>query len=109
LVRVLYPDKGTIRINGKVSSLLTLGAGFDGNLTGRENIILNATYLGLSKSEIVEKIDKIVEFAELEAFIDTQIKYYSSGMKARLGFSVAVNVNPEILVVDEVPIANGAE
>lgn len=99
---VLFPDAGVITVNGKVSALLSLGAGFLPNLTGRENIFLNGTFLGLSNSEIDRLFDKIVEFSELSSFIDTQIKYYSSGMKARLGFSIAVHVEPEILIVDEI-------
>jgi ABC-type polysaccharide/polyol phosphate transport system ATPase subunit len=102
LTGVLSPDEGTIQIDGKVSALLALGAGFMADLSGRENIYLNGIYMGLSKKELTEIYDQIVDFAELADFIDTQIRYYSSGMKARLGFSVAVHVDPEILIIDEV-------
>ena len=99
---VLFPDTGKIIIKGKVSALLSLGAGFLPNLTGRENIFLNGTFLGLSRFEINNLFEEIVEFSELGCFIDTQIKYYSSGMKTRLGFSIAVHVEPEILIIDEI-------
>lgn len=99
---VQKPSKGTIQIKGKVSPLLELGAGFDNDLTGRENIYLNGMILGYSKKFINEKINEIIEFAELQEFIDTPIKNYSSGMKARLGFSIATIIYPQILIVDEV-------
>jgi len=102
LTGVLSPDEGTIQIDGKVSALLALGAGFMSDLSGRENIYLNGIYMGLSKKDLAEIYDQIVDFAELGDFIDTQVRYYSSGMKARLGFSVAVHVDPEILIIDEV-------
>jgi len=102
LTGVLNPDEGTIQIDGRISALLSLGAGFMPDLSGRENIYLNGMYMGLSMKNLTEIYDKIVDFAELADFIDTQLRYYSSGMKARLGFSVAVHVDPEILIIDEV-------
>ncbi|NFH79248.1 ABC transporter ATP-binding protein [Clostridium botulinum] len=100
--RVQKPTKGIVEINGKVSPLLELGAGFDNDLTGRENIYLNGLILGYSKKFINDKITEIMEFSELKEFIDTPIKNYSSGMKARLGFAIATISIPEILIVDEV-------
>lgn len=99
---ILKPEKGQIVVNGKVSALLELGAGFHPDLTGRENIYLNGAILQLSKKAIDQKFDEIVAFAELEDFIDQPVKSYSSGMYARLGFAIAVNVNPDILLLDEV-------
>jgi ABC-2 type transport system ATP-binding protein len=99
---ILRPDKGSIDVNGKISALLELGAGFEPNLTGRENIYLNGAILQMTRKEINERFDRIVEFSELEKFIDTPVKNYSSGMHTRLGFSIAVNVDPDILLVDEV-------
>lgn len=98
----LTPTEGKIRVNGTMSTLLELGAGFHPDLTGRENIFLNGSILGLSKKEIQRRFNDIVGFAELEPFIDTPVKYYSSGMYVRLGFAVAVEVDPEILIIDEV-------
>jgi len=102
ITKVTYPTSGSIKIKGRVASLLELGAGFHLELTGRENIYLNASLLGLKKKEIDAKFEEIVEFSELREFIDTPIKKYSSGMYVKLGFSVAIHVNPEILLVDEV-------
>ena len=102
LARILEPDEGTVRTRGKVSALLELGAGFHPELSGRENVYLNGSILGLSKAELDRRFDDIVEFAGLERFIDTPVKNYSSGMYVRLGFSVAINVDPDILLVDEV-------
>ena len=102
LSNVTMPTSGKIEINGKVSSLLELGAGFHPYLTGRENIYLNGTILGLSKKEIDRKFDAIVEFSGLKDFIDIPVMKYSSGMYIRLGFSIAVNLDPDILVIDEV-------
>jgi ABC-2 type transport system ATP-binding protein len=99
---ILRPTSGEIRRRGRLASLLELGAGFHPELTGRENIYLNASILGLSRREIDARFDDIVAFAELERFIDEQVKHYSSGMYVRLGFSVAINVDPEILLIDEV-------
>jgi ABC-2 type transport system ATP-binding protein len=99
---ILQPTTGEIVIRGRVAALLELGAGFHPELTGRENIYLNASILGLSRRETEKIFDEIVEFAELERFIDMQVRQYSSGMYVRLGFAVAVNVEPDILLVDEV-------
>lgn len=99
---VQKPTVGKITVNGKVSPLLELGAGFDNDLTGRENINLNGLILGYNKKFINEKMDEIIDFAEVRDFIDVPIKNYSSGMKARLGFSIATVTTPEILIVDEV-------
>lgn len=100
--RVLIPSEGRVRIRGHVSPLLELGAGFHPELTGRENIYLNGTLLGHTRREIDSKLPEIVEFAELGAFIDSPLRTYSSGMAARLGFSVATAWKPEILILDEV-------
>jgi ABC-2 type transport system ATP-binding protein len=99
---ILRPSGGEIRTRGRVAALLELGAGFHPDLTGRENVFLNASLLGMSHRQIESRFDDIVDFAELEPFIDNQVKYYSSGMYVRLGFAVAVNMDPEILIVDEV-------
>jgi len=99
---ILKPDKGHIQVKGRLSTLIELGAGFHPDLTGRENIYLNGTILGMKRSEIAKKFDDIVDFSELKDFLDTPVKRYSSGMHARLGFAVAAHVNPEVLVVDEV-------
>lgn len=102
LARILVPDKGRVVVTGRVSALLELGAGFHPELSGRENIYLNGAILGLTKRELDRKFDEIVAFAGLEQFIDTPVKNYSSGMYVRLGFSIAINVDPDILLVDEV-------
>ena len=102
LSRITDPTIGSIETHGRVSSLIELGAGFHPDLTGRENVYLNGVILGLTRKEVRERFDRIVEFAELGRFIDMQVKRYSSGMYARLGFSVAAHVTPEILLVDEV-------
>ncbi len=99
---VMAPTQGEVRVLGRVSPLIELGAGFHPDLTGRENVHLNASILGMTGKEIKEQFDNIVDFAELREFIDTPVKRYSSGMYVRLGFSVAVHSNPEILLVDEV-------
>jgi ABC-2 type transport system ATP-binding protein len=99
---ILAPTTGTVAVRGRVASLLELGAGFNGELTGRENVYLNAAILGLSRGETARQFDDIVAFAELEPFIDNQVKHYSSGQYVRLGFAVAVHVDPDILLVDEV-------
>jgi ABC-type polysaccharide/polyol phosphate transport system ATPase subunit len=109
LARIYAPDEGQMMIRGKVSSLITLGAGFQGNLSGIENIQYNALLLGLTPQEVDRKLDSIVEFAELGDFINAPTRTYSSGMRARLGFSVAVHVDPEILVVDEVLVVGDAK
>lgn len=98
---VATPSNGKISINGKISALLELGAGFNKNYTGRENIYLNGTMMGYSRNEMNEKIDDILEFADIGEFIDQPVKTYSSGMFARLAFAVAINVEPDILIVDE--------
>ncbi len=102
LSRITKPTKGQVRLNGRVGSLLEVGTGFHPELTGRENIYLNGAILGMTRQEIGKKFDDIVNFAELEQFLDTPIKRYSSGMYVRLAFSVAAHINPEILLVDEV-------
>ncbi len=102
MAKILRPDKGEIRVNGKVSALLELGAGFHPELSGRENVYLNGSILGVGKKELDRKFDEIVDFAGLGRFIDTPVKSYSSGMYVRLGFSVAINVDPNVLLVDEV-------
>jgi len=102
LSRITEPTDGEIIIRGKLSSLLEVGTGFHPELTGRENIYLNAAILGMTKNEIAEKFDKIVRFSEIEKFLDTPVKRYSSGMYVRLAFSVAAHLDPEILLVDEV-------
>ena len=99
---IIQPTTGRIEVRGRLAALLELGAGFHPDLTGRENVFLNASLLGLSRREIERRFDEIVAFAELEQFIDNQVKYYSSGMYMRLGFAVAVNAEPDVLLVDEV-------
>jgi ABC-2 type transport system ATP-binding protein len=99
---IIRPTAGRITTRGRIASLLELGAGFHPDLTGRENVYLNASILGLSRKETAKHFDEIVAFAELEPFIDMQVRHYSSGMYVRLGFAVAVHVEPEILIVDEV-------
>lgn len=100
--RITDPTEGFIKIRGRLASLLEVGTGFHPELTGRENIFLNGAILGMRKSEIVGKFDEIVAFSEIERFLDTPVKHYSSGMYVRLAFAVAAHLNPEILVVDEV-------
>jgi lipopolysaccharide transport system ATP-binding protein len=100
--RVTKPTMGSVRVRGRLASLIEVGAGFHPELTGRENVFLNGAILGMSRREVARRLDDIVEFAELERFIDTPVKRYSSGMYARLGFSVAVHTDPEILLIDEV-------
>jgi ABC-type polysaccharide/polyol phosphate transport system ATPase subunit len=102
LARILRADKGSVAVKGKVSALLELGAGFHPELSGRENVYLNGAILGLSKRDIEARFDDIVGFAGLERFIDSPVKNYSSGMYVRLGFSVAINVDPDVLLIDEV-------
>ncbi len=102
LAKIIYPSSGTINISGKISTLFELGTGFHPELTGRENIYLNGSILGLTKKDIDRRLDEIINFSELENFIDTPLKFYSAGMQVRLAFSVAVNVDPEVLLVDEV-------
>jgi len=102
LGRIMKPTQGSIQVNGRISALIELGAGFHQDLTGRENIYLYGTILGMARREIDTKFNEIVEFAGLAEFIDTPVKRYSSGMYARLGFAVAAHVNPDVLLVDEV-------
>lgn len=102
LSKIIKPTKGSIEVNGKMSALIEVGAGFHPDLTGRENIYLNGSILGLKRREIDKKFDKIVEFAELEKFIDTPVRHYSSGMYVRLGFSISAHIEPEIMLIDEV-------
>jgi len=102
LSRITEPSTGEIEIKGRVASLLEVGTGFHPDLTGRENIFLNGTILGMTKKEIIEKMEEIIEFSGVRKFIDTPVKRYSSGMRVRLAFSVAANLDPEILIIDEV-------
>src|SRR6516225_1346718 len=102
LSRITEPTSGRIRLRGRVASLLEVGTGFHPDLTGRENIFLNGAILGMSRFEIKRKFDEIVAFSEIEKFLDTPVKRYSSGMYVRLAFAVAAHLEPEILVVDEV-------
>lgn len=109
LSRITKPTTGRFEINGRVSSLLEVGTGFHPELTGRENIYLNGTILGMKRREIKSKFDEIVAFSGVEEFIDTPVKHYSSGMKVRLAFSVAAHLEPEILIIDEVLAVGDAE
>ena len=102
IARVMKPTNGSVRVIGKVAPLLEMGAGFNGELTGRENIYLNGAVLRLSRKELDQKFEGIVDFAELWDVVDTPLRTYSTGMKARLGFSIATDVNPDILLIDEV-------
>lgn len=102
MTKILYPTQGQIVVNGKLTSLLELGAGFHPDFTGRENIYFNASIFGLTRAQIDKRIDEIIEFSELEEFIDNPIRTYSSGMYMRLAFSIAINVDAEILLIDEI-------
>lgn len=102
LAGILMPSEGSIVVHGRISSLLTLGAGFDPDLTGRENVQLAGAFLGMSAAEVNERLEPIVAFADIGEFIDAPIKTYSSGMRARLGFSIATSVDPDVLLLDEV-------
>ena len=106
---VYQPDSGSIEIKGKLSSLMQLGAGFQGDLDARENIIMNGMLLGLPKSEIKKKVNHIIEFAELEKFSNMKLKFYSSGMKSRLAFSTNMQINPDILLIDEIQAVGDKE
>lgn len=99
---VMLPDSGNVRVGGKVAGLIEVGAGFHHDLTGRDNVFLNGAILGMTEDQIKERFDSIVEFAEIGQFIDTEVKFYSSGMYLRLAFSVAVHTDPEIFLVDEI-------
>lgn len=102
LTRIIYPDSGTIEMNGRVSSLIELGAGFHPDMSGRENIYTNAAIFGLTRKEIDARLDDIITFSELEDYIDNPVRTYSSGMYMRLAFSVAINVDADILLIDEI-------
>jgi lipopolysaccharide transport system ATP-binding protein len=102
LSRIMHPTRGRIEIQGRVRSLLEVGTGFHQDLTGRENVYLNGAVLGMTRNEIRRKFDEIVAFSEVEKFLDTPVKYYSSGMYVRLAFAVAAHLEPEILIIDEV-------
>src|SRR4051812_45045873 len=109
LSRITEPTTGRVELHGRVASLLEVGTGFHPELTGRENIYLNGAILGMTRAEIKKKFDEIVAFAEVEKFLDTPVKRYSSGMYVRLAFAVAAHLEPEILVVDEVLAVGDAE
>jgi lipopolysaccharide transport system ATP-binding protein len=109
LSRITEPTGGRIEITGRVASLLEVGTGFHPELTGRENIFLNGAILGMTKTEIKKKFDEVVNFAEIEKFLDTPVKRYSSGMYVRLAFAVAAHLEPEILIVDEVLAVGDAQ
>lgn len=102
MTKILYPNSGMIEVNGKLTSLLELGAGFHPDFSGRENIYFNASIFGLTKKEIEDKLESIIEFSELRNYIDNPVRTYSSGMYMRLAFAVAINVNADILLVDEI-------
>ncbi|MCR5483293.1 MAG: ABC transporter ATP-binding protein [Bacilli bacterium] len=102
MTKIIYPNKGTVQTRGKLTSLLELGAGFHPDFTGRENIYFNAAIFGLTKQEIDKRINDIIEFSELGDFIDSPIRTYSSGMYMRLAFAVAINVDADILLIDEI-------
>lgn len=102
MTKIIYPNKGKITTNGKLTSLLELGAGFHPDFSGRENIYFNASIFGLTKKEIDERLENIIEFSELGSYIDNPVRTYSSGMYMRLAFSVAINVNADILLIDEI-------
>jgi len=102
MTKIIYPTKGTLTTNGKLTSLLELGAGFHPDFTGRENIYFNASIFGLTREEIEKRVDDIIEFSELGDFIDSPVRTYSSGMYMRLAFSVAINVDADILLIDEI-------
>src|SRR5574344_2121483 len=102
MTKIIYPNKGKIITNGKLTSLLELGAGFHADFSGRENIYFNASIFGLTKKEIDNRLEQIIEFSELQDYIDNPVRTYSSGMFMRLAFSVAINVDADILLVDEI-------
>lgn len=102
MTKIIYPNKGKIKVEGKIASLLELGAGFHPDFSGRENIYFNASIFGLTKKQIDDRLDKIIEFSELKDFIDNPVRTYSSGMYMRLAFSVAVNVNADVFLIDEI-------
>lgn len=102
MTKIIYPNSGKIKVNGKLTSLLELGAGFHPDFSGRENIYFNASIFGMTKKQIDARIDKIIDFSELGEFIDNPVRTYSSGMYMRLAFSVAINVDADILLIDEI-------
>jgi ABC-type polysaccharide/polyol phosphate transport system ATPase subunit len=102
LAGIITPSEGSVNVYGNVSSLLTLGAGFDQDLTGRENILLGGAFMGIDHREMAQRLEGIIEFADIGEFIDASLKTYSSGMRARLGFAIATSVDPDILLLDEV-------
>ena len=102
MTKIIYPNKGKITVNGKLTSLLELGAGFHEDFTGRENIYFNASIFGLTRNEIDERLDEIIAFSELGDFIDNPVRTYSSGMYMRLAFSIAINVQADVLLIDEI-------
>lgn len=102
LTRIYYPNKGKIKVNGRVSSLIELGAGFHPDMTGRENIYINASIFGLSRKEIDKRVESIIDFSEIRDFIDNPVRTYSSGMYMRLAFAVAISVDADILLIDEI-------
>ena len=102
LTRIYYPNKGKIKVDGRVSSLIELGAGFHPDMTGRENIYINASIFGLSRKEIDKRVESIIDFSEIRDFIDNPVRTYSSGMYMRLAFSVAISVDADILLIDEI-------
>ncbi|MFP5225788.1 MAG: ABC transporter ATP-binding protein [Actinomycetota bacterium] len=109
IARIYHPDEGSLKVRGKISNLISLGAGFQKTLSGMENITFNGMLLGLSRQEIERKKEAIIEFADIGKFIHAPVRTYSSGMRARLGFAIAVHVDPEILVVDEVLVVGDAQ
>lgn len=109
LANIYYPNQGTISHFGKIAAMLEVGSGFHAELSGRENVFLNGSILGMSKKDVTRKFDEIVDFSGVEQFIDQPVKNYSSGMYVRLGFAIAINVDPDILVVDEVLAVGDAE
>src|SRR2546421_549388 len=108
LSKITYPTSGRVRARGRVAALLEVGAGFHEELTGRENIFLNGSIMGMKKKEVDAKLEAIVEFSGMQRFIDTPIKRYSTGMRSRLGFAVAAHLDPDVLIVDEVLAGWGA-
>lgn len=109
LAKIYYPDQGKITARGRVAALLEVGSGFHHELSGRENVFLNGSILGMTRREITRKFDEIVDFSGVSEFIDQPVKNYSSGMYVRLGFAIAINVDPDVLVVDEVLAVGDAE
>jgi len=109
LANIYYPNQGSITHHGRIAAMLEVGSGFHQELSGRENIFLNGSILGMSRKEVTRKFDEIVDFSGVEQFIDQPVKNYSSGMYVRLGFAIAINVDPDILIVDEVLAVGDAE